>query len=127
MLSKDAFDVASVIVTGGLTVHDLRLSIVTEVIPSERVNEFLHRSLAELSRGGYLVWVYEPDYGNTPPRKPASCDEREFGKYWRLCFPRGGPVSNVPDCDNPTLFLEHNSALLRELNRPEYDECPFTP
>jgi hypothetical protein len=120
MLSKSAFEVASVIVTGGLTAHDLKLSIATEGVAPERVDEFLRDALAELARCGYLVWLYEPNYGNTSPVSPARCDEREFDNYWRLCFPSGGPTSHFPDGDHPTLFLEHNAALLCEVNKPEY-------
>lgn len=125
MLSIDAYNVASVILTGGLTVHDLRWSVATENVPNERVKDFLYGTLTELTRCGYLVWLYEPDYGNTPSVRPANFGEQEFTRYWRLCCQNGGLDAKIPDRDNPTLFLECNDSLLKELDKPHYDQPPF--
>lgn len=125
MLSIDAYSVASVILTGGLTVHDLRWSLATENIAKEQVNDFLYAALAELSRCGYLIWFYEPDYGNTPSVEPANFGEQEFARYWRLCFQNSCLEAKIPDRDNPTLFLEHTDSLLIELEKPFYHQPPF--
>lgn len=125
MLSKDAYNVASVIVTGGLTVHDLRWSIATANVSVERVEGFLYLALSELSRCGYLVWMYEPNYGNSPAVKPVNFGEQEFERHWQMCFRNSRLDAKIPDGDNPTLFLEPSVPLLKELARPEYSRPPF--
>lgn len=126
MLSTDAYEVASVIVLGGLTVHDLKGSIATEGQAAEKVDVLLRRSLRELAKCGYLIWSYEPDSGNLPAVSLPTFDERELDKYWQLCFPNGIPVSKIPDStipdsDNPKLYLEDDDALLHEPGNPEYE------
>ena len=89
MLSQAAYQVASVLVTGAVTVHDLKASIATTGIPQSNVDEWLRIALQELVTLGFATYLFETQYGDAPPVAPVSMTKTEFEFYWNQCFEDG--------------------------------------
>lgn len=117
MLSQAAYEIASVLVTGAATVHELKASIATTGVPPSHVDEWLHAALQELVSLGFATFMYEPRYGDLPPVSPVSMTSTEFESYWNQCFEDG--VSGVPE-SNRTISAEITDGLIDELAKEEY-------
>lgn len=114
-LSKSAYEIGSVLVTGACTVNDLFYSVATEHIPLQDKKEYLRGGLSEICSKRLIKWSYEPDYGNRPCITPLQFNEDEFSRYWNNCFSKVTIIPEVPDAINPTLFLEPLDVLSENL------------
>lgn len=117
MLSQAAYQVASVLVTGAATVHELKASIATTGVSRDKVDEWLFGALRELIALGFATFLFEPKYGDLPPVSPPSMTTTEFKSYWNRCFPDG--VTGVPESSR-TVFVECTDGLIDELAKEEY-------
>ena len=119
-LSKPAYELGSVVICGGETVHDFANSIVCDGLTAPERERFLRESFTELVAGGFVMWTLERDYGNEPAMKPSAASVESFLADWRLCFPAGIILRGViPNARNWTLFIGPTDSLAEALD--EYD------
>jgi hypothetical protein len=121
MLSKNAFLCGLALSTGAMTVHDLRRTLGFQDLPSEERSKAVLEGLAELCRRKLIMWWLEPDYGNSPPQKPTDFGESTFLIYWRDYMTKSDLSVEVPNRDNPTIFLEGVPDLRNEIDKECYD------
>ena len=119
-LSKPAYELGSVVICGGETVHDFANSIACDGLTAPERERFLRESYTELVAGGFVMWTLERDYGNAPAMKPSAASVKCFLADWRRCFP-GGIIrrGDIPDARNWALFIGPTDSLVEALG--EYD------
>lgn len=123
MMSLNEYIIASCLATGAFTLHDLLATLLhVENVPPDSVDEVLHDGLHELSKRGWIIWTYEPAYGDRPSQKPNSFDSTHFEHDWKRCIAHGRLREGIPDSDNPTMLVEATDSLIRELDKPEYTD-----
>lgn len=116
-ISVNAYNLGSVVICGGSTVHDFANSIACEGMTEAKRERFLRESFAELVANGLITWVMEPDYGNKPSIQPRAFTAAAFLEDWAACFPaRTIARAEVPDDSNLTLTIDPLPALGRALN-----------
>src|SRR6266478_3918998 len=116
MLSKNAFLAALALSTGAMTVHDLRRTLGFQSLAPEEKTKSLLEGLTELCRKRLVIWCLELDYGNRPAQKPSDFGESTFLKYWQEYIRKSDLSAEVPDSQNPTIFLEAVPALRTEID-----------
>jgi hypothetical protein len=121
MLSKNAFLAALALSTGAMTLHDLRRTLGFQGLAPKEKTESLLEGLAELCRNKLVVWQLELDYGNSPAQKPSDFGESTFLRCWQEHISKSDLAVEVPDCKNPTIFLEAIPALRAEIDNTCYD------
>lgn len=125
-LSKPAYELGSVVICGGETVHDFANSIACDGLTAPERERFLRESFTELVAGGFVMWTFERDYGNEPAMKPSTASVEAFLADWRLCYPDGIIRRGViPDARNWTLFIGPTDSLAEALR--EYDTNAASP
>lgn len=123
MMSPTAYEIASLLMTGAMTLHELRIAFVHLALASEdEVEATLRRGLLELVEHGWVRWDYEPDYGNVnkSAEHPPRFDVENFELHWRQCTRTGWLSVSIPDADFPTMFFAATERLHAELDKPEY-------
>ena len=115
-LSESAYEIAGLLMTGAYTIHDIRASLVGYGVPSNEVAKIMFNACSELARREYIVWSYEEDWGNKPPKSPSAYTEEAFQDHWNECFPNGEIKEGIPDADSKTLFLEATEKLANEID-----------
>lgn len=119
MLSHEAYEIGSVLITGGCSVNDLWYSAATEGTPKNEVRVFLKAGLEELCSKRLIQWSYEADYGRMAPVFPQQFSGATFVEFWDRCFANVESPPAAAGGDYRTLSVDPTDDLLAELTAYE--------